>query len=351
MRYAADNITQARINCAETFKLLEQYRIPPTPDLYKLVYDYVTDRNDIPKGEVDKAMKAGAEALLALVQKYQDMQESPEEGGVAETGQKISQKVEEILLTLASHSDSTGGFSEALTKFSGDLQGEQGAVTVEKLVRDIMVETHAMRDRTQQLEAELQASASAIDELQSSLNQVREEASTDPLTKIANRLKFDRTMTHEMSRAHDREKPLCLVMCDVDKFKNFNDTFGHQMGDQVLRMVGATLGENTKGRDLAARYGGEEFSLILPETELEDAVQLANTIRVAISGKRLIRKKTGVEISRVTVSFGAAIFRPGESAAELIERADEALYHAKESGRNQVCSERDVTRSKMSVAG
>ena len=351
MRYAADNITQARINCAETFKLLEQYRIPPTLDLYKLVYDYITDRNDIPKGEVDKAMKLGAEALHALVLKRQGMLDSPDEGSVAETGQKISQKVEEILLTLASHSDSTGGFSDALTKFSGDLQGENGAVTVEKLVHDIMVETHAMRDRTQQLEAELQASASAIDELQCSLNQVREEASTDPLTKIANRLKFDRTIAQEMSRSPDREKPLCLVMCDVDNFKNFNDTFGHQMGDQVLRMVGATLGENTKGRDLAARYGGEEFSLIMPETELDDAVQLANVIREAIAGKRLIRKKTGVEISRVTVSFGAAIFRPGETAAELIDRADEALYHAKQAGRNQVCSERDVTRSKISVAG
>lgn len=351
MRYAADNITQARINCAETFKLLEQYRIPPTPDLYKLVYDYVTDRNDIPKGEVEKALNGGADDLLGLFRKYSENQGIPDDGAVSETSQKISQKVEEILLTLASHSDSTGGFSDALTKFSGDLQGDRGAVTVEQLVHDIMVETHAMRDRTQQLETELQASASAIDELQSSLNQVREEASTDPLTRIANRLKFDRTLTDEMTRAPERDKPLCLVMCDVDNFKTFNDTFGHQMGDQVLRMVGATLEDNTKGQDLAARYGGEEFSLVLPDTELDNAIHLANTIREAIAGKRLIRKKTGEEISRVTVSFGAAIYRPGEAAAELIDRADEALYHAKQSGRNQVCSEKDVTRSKISVAG
>jgi diguanylate cyclase len=135
---------------------------------------------------------------------------------------------------------------------------------------------------------------------------------------------------------------LSLLMCDIDHFKNFNDTWGHQTGDQVLRLVANCLSENVKGRDTAARYGGEEFCVIVRGSPLDAAVTLANQIRTAVQSKKLVKKSTGDILGTITISIGAAEFGPGEGAASLIQRADACLYGAKSAGRNCVKSEHPV---------
>ena len=128
-------------------------------------------------------------------------------------------------------------------------------------------------------------------------------------------------------------------MCDIDHFKLFNDTWGHQTGDQVLRLVGHCLSENVKGRDTAARYGGEEFVVILRQTGLDSAVSLANQIRANVESKKLVKRSTGDILGTITISIGVAQLHPGESPSSLIERADTCLYAAKNAGRNRVMSE------------
>ena len=127
----------------------------------------------------------------------------------------------------------------------------------------------------------------------------------------------------------------------IDHFKLYNDTYGHQTGDQVLRLVAHTLKTNVKGRDLAARYGGEEFAIILPHTTLDDALKLAEQIRRAVYTKELVKKTTAESLGRITISIGAALYRPGESVEALIHSADSCLYAAKHAGRNMVKSETD----------
>jgi diguanylate cyclase len=129
------------------------------------------------------------------------------------------------------------------------------------------------------------------------------------------------------------------MMIDIDHFKKFNDSFGHQVGDQVLRLVGRVLAESVRDCDLAARYGGEELMAILPGAPLEACAEAAERIRRRISEARLTRRTTGEEISSVTVSVGVAQFRMGESADRMIERCDRALYQAKRAGRNRVVQE------------
>ena len=131
----------------------------------------------------------------------------------------------------------------------------------------------------------------------------------------------------------------CLMLLDIDHFKRFNDTWGHQTGDQVLRLVAMTLKSNIKGKDLAARYGGEEFAAILPETDLEGAVIVADNIRKAVQAKELLKRSTNEKLGRITASFGVAMYKPGDSPSSLIERADRCLYAAKHAGRNRVLSE------------
>ena len=134
-----------------------------------------------------------------------------------------------------------------------------------------------------------------------------------------------------------------VAMVDVDHFKKFNDTHGHQTGDHVLKFVGAMLKNAVKASDLPARYGGEEFALILPNTDLSSAVALAESIRVAVASKRLRKKQTGDDIGNITMSLGVSQYRPGESLSALIKRADDGLYQAKGLGRNQVVAETELS--------
>jgi diguanylate cyclase len=132
------------------------------------------------------------------------------------------------------------------------------------------------------------------------------------------------------------------MIADIDHFKNFNDTYGHQTGDQVLRLVAMTLKSNIKGKDLAARYGGEEFVAVLPSTDLAGAVIVAENVRKAIQAKELLKRSTNEKLGRITASFGVAVFQQTDTAASLIERADRCLYGAKRAGRNRVVSEDEL---------
>jgi len=137
-------------------------------------------------------------------------------------------------------------------------------------------------------------------------------------------------------------------MTDIDHFKTFNDTFGHLTGDQVLRLVALSVKQNVKGQDLAARYGGEEFAVILPDTVLRSGVTVADHIRRAVMTKELMKRSTGEHLGRVTISIGVATLRPDDSAASLLGRADQCMYAAKRSGRNQVVCETDPVVSSSS---
>jgi diguanylate cyclase len=130
-------------------------------------------------------------------------------------------------------------------------------------------------------------------------------------------------------------------MTDIDHFKNFNDTWGHLTGDQVLRLVAMSLKQNVKGQDIAARYGGEEFAVILPNTVLRSALTVADHIRRAVMSKELMKRSTGQNLGRVTISLGCATARKGDTVQSLIARADACLYAAKRNGRNRVICETD----------
>lgn len=174
------------------------------------------------------------------------------------------------------------------------------------------------------------------DELAAATKRLAELAVTDPLTGIANRRKFDETLNVECRRAKRHSKPLSLLLLDVDKFKNLNDTFGHQVGDEVLKHLAQTVASYGKrGADLAARFGGEEFVLLLPETCLDAAKQLAQDLCAAV---RQMPVPAGVGSISVSIGVASTAGHEDELAGdELVRRADASMYAAKRAGRNQVC--------------
>ena len=212
---------------------------------------------------------------------------------------------------------------------------------VMKVVDTLVKTTYEMRDTTRALEQRLTLSKTEISNLQQSLEAIRAESLTDPLTGLGNRKYFDRSIDTAIETALATGEPLSLLMFDIDYFKSFNDSYGHLTGDQVLRLVGMSLKQSIKGQDITARYGGEEFAVVLPSTALRQALTVADHIRRAVMSKELKKKSTGEILGRVTISVGGSMLKPDDDADSLIERADGCLYAAKRNGRNRVICEVD----------
>jgi diguanylate cyclase len=204
------------------------------------------------------------------------------------------------------------------------------------LIDSLVEETSSIVGRSERLGFDLKQSSDKIDALERTLEDLRREATTDGLTGIANRRYFDMTLQTMSGDAMNSGEDLSLLLIDIDHFKMVNDTWGHATGDAVIQLVAATLAQNVKGQDCAARYGGEEFAVILPATSIEAAVHVAENIRTALARKLFAPRDVEETVCAVTVSVGAACYDPGESLAQLIQRADAALYQAKKTGRDRV---------------
>jgi diguanylate cyclase (GGDEF)-like protein len=162
---------------------------------------------------------------------------------------------------------------------------------------------------------------------------------TDPLTDIANRRCFDERINMEWRRAIREKKPISFLMMDIDQFKNYNDTYGHPQGDELLKMVAKIFTIKTKRpADLPARLGGEEFGILLPDTDYEAAFLIAESVRADVASLRLPTADAR-EMTTITISIGVATALPvkNDMAKDFISQADENLYAAKATGRNRVC--------------
>jgi diguanylate cyclase (GGDEF)-like protein len=164
---------------------------------------------------------------------------------------------------------------------------------------------------------------------------LRQQSVRDPLTGLYNRRFLEETLDRELARLERKNLPLALIMIDVDNFKHFNDTFGHEAGDAVLRDLGGILQRHVRGGDIACRYGGEEFTIVLPEATLDIGRQRAEMLREAVRELRLVHD--GKSLGAVTLSLGVACFPEHARRREhLLQIADAALYEAKNNGRNRV---------------
>jgi len=207
------------------------------------------------------------------------------------------------------------------------------------IIETLLKELSHATSRSSALEANFLKTTKDLDQIKDSLKLAEQQSNTDALTGLANRRSLEAFLRSSQMSAMETGTPLSILMIDIDHFKKFNDTFGHQVGDQVLRLVGRVLQENVRECDLAARYGGEELIAVLPGAGLDACAEAAERIRRRISEARLTRRTTGEELTSVTVSIGVAQFRMGESANGLIQRCDKALYQAKRAGRNLVVKE------------
>ena len=339
MDYPHD-LKQAKSYAEQAFGRIFQENLPPAPDIYELWYVYYAGISP----EVSRAI----DILVSNSQKITEdrcrdlharfISESRNAEMIKNAGDQINDTIRSVSGVVKDVHDATASYSGSLNTVNERMRKVTSPDEIQAIVKDVMADTHEMLERNQLLERELDKSSELMQDLQRDLEQVRKEAMTDGLTGLANRKSFDAAISRVTEEANENQTPYTLLMVDIDHFKNFNDNFGHQIGDQVLRLVARTLIEGVKGRDIAARYGGEEFGIILPETTLSAGVSVGNALRKAIATKDVINRSSGEKLGRITMSVGVAEYSPGEDVNDLIERADAALYTAKHNGRNQVAA-------------
>lgn len=262
---------------------------------------------------------------------------------VMETGTRIAREITEALDALGSAGATAQRYSTTLTSASQALDSPSIDRTLLKgLIQVLATSTHEMVQQNKSLTQKLARSSDEMHNLRKTLHQARAEALTDALTGVANRKLFDETLKSRREEAEESGAPLSLLFCDIDHFKRFNDTWGHQTGDQVIKFVASALSKFALPDHLVARYGGEEFAIIMPRTTLEEAGRIAEKMRAAIEAKRLVRRATNETIGTVTASFGCALHVPGEPASDLVARADALLYASKRGGRNRISTDQSL---------
>lgn len=324
------------------FERLEKENLLPTPENYELWYVYYSEENPEITRAIDVLIASGQalnnDRCEEIHQRF--LSDSSENERVRQAGDKIQTTIKEMSGLVSNVKQATSKYNTHLNDVSGKIKSKKTMTKqeVEDILGEVMEGTQDMMRQNVTLEEELGRSSKAMKELQRDLELVRKEALTDGLTNLSNRKAFDAEIRRVAREAQKEGATFSLLMMDIDHFKSFNDNYGHQVGDQVLRLVARTLTDGVKGRDMAARFGGEEFAIILPETNLQAAIKVAESLRKAVAGKEVINRNSGEKLGRITLSGGVAQFVAGETVEDVIERADAALYTSKHNGRNQIAA-------------
>lgn len=255
---------------------------------------------------------------------------------VIQAGHKLELELAKVLGNIRSHITTNESYAKSLANAQARLAVLPEAEQVRVIVSLLVAENERMRGESNALKTRLEDSSKQIQSLRSSLTEVEEVVLRDPLTGAGNRRLFDVTMEKAIQDGEQKSAPLSLIMCDIDHFKRVNDAFGHQVGDELIKMFARVIEGGVREHDTVIRYGGEEFAVILPMTEQETARTIAERIRRQFETKRLTIRETNQKIGQLTASFGVAQYRPGDDADTLVQRADAKLYDAKSSGRNCV---------------
>lgn len=329
-----ENSTQSAEFLRQAIPLMVKHKIPPNPLNYALWYTYVSKRIPNLNQQLDKILDTyGTCPLLMGEELFREFVIDDEIG----KNDKVNSSLIELINGLHKHSDiatkSTMDYGSVLNDTLSALKEEQEPESLEQIINTLSENTDAISQSNQRFQQQIQSAQEEIEALKKELQESRQDARQDPLTGVFNRRVFDT----ELAQLCQLEGATAsLVMIDVDHFKKFNDEYGHLMGDKVLQYIGKLLKDECTQPWLAVRYGGEEFAVITIGTPAPQAAEFAGQVLEKIRAIRIKQKKTGKIISSITASFGVAQLSADETPEALIQRADAALYQAKENGRNQV---------------
>ena len=334
----SDSFAQANEYLRIALPMINKHSIPPNPLHYAVWYAYVSGQNAKLTSAINNILESkgtvSEETSNELYKKYLQNHDAV----AMQVNESVNNVMNALSDQLANSSEHVLHYGDVLGSVDEQLISKDNGSNLQEVVKKLSVETQVMQDVNHNLNDKLNDSSTELKQLKKELEEARKAASTDILTGIPNRQAFQ----NNLGLLINEQAPFCLLIADIDFFKNFNDTHGHQLGDKVLRFVAQTIHKQLKGQDMASRFGGEEFAIILPDTPFGGAISVAENLRKAIQSQRLRRTDNQEYIGNVTLSIGVAMYRDGEKAEDIIERADTALYQSKKNGRNCVTPETSV---------
>ena len=313
---------------------LNAHRLEVTAYTLAIAHDYLTGADHVLTRQIDKRIQKREPVTLEWLEELTHRPgRGEEEAQLKALMTKLETSIEEFGRTAKDAKSATTDYSSALEVHVGELSKVSKAGVV---ISELAQIARAMLIRTREIEQEMTRSELQTRSLKRSLDQARRSADHDHLTGLPNRRAFDGLFEYEVRAAMEAKEPLCIAFCDIDHFKAVNDTHGHDAGDRVLKVVAQTLARISNDKCHVARHGGEEFVILLRGTPLPEAWEMLDQARADMAERRLVNRSTDVPFGKVTFSGGLADVFAFEAPRDALKAADEALYRAKEEGRNRI---------------
>lgn len=316
---------------------MSQHAAALTPICYTVWYEYLAGVNPRLEQRMELLLKEnpmlGDAEIQDLFKRYCSEFSIEMQKNIRDDAQRILGNIKQFAED-ARHS--TSEFGGHLKQSANVLSNQNDSASLQKVIAQLHGETTSMVTTMHGLSENLASSQHEINALRQQLENARAEAMVDPLTGVMNRRGFNLRMDESLEDSRREQRPLSLVLVDIDFFKKINDSYGHLFGDKVIRGLAEVLKANIKGKDTVARLGGEEFGLLLPETDLSGAKVLSEKIRRTMELSKIRRLDKNEQIGGITISLGVAMLSDQEDPMKFFDRADKALYASKGNGRNQV---------------
>lgn len=317
-----------------THDFLSSHSIPPTPVNYSVIYLYISNENKLLSAAIDKQLKQKtvitADFIADLFKRYVSFSEQIENNVISPFEKTLTNMLNHINQQVGNEQKVT----KSLQKLNTILKNKEHNQSLKHVVSFLSETINYSTTQHQVLSKELSTTQQEINQLKSKLASSRQEALVDSLTGLLNRRGCDEKLqTLAFSNTHSS------LAIDIDHFKTINDDFGHFVGDQVIQRIAKIITNHISEQDLAVRFGGEEFVVVIANKSTSEATLIAEKIRLAIEKMRLIRKETNAYLPSISVSIGIADNKNVSDWNNLFKQADDALYQAKNSGRNRcICA-------------
>jgi diguanylate cyclase len=324
---------------------MASHKIPTTPENYAVWYEYTTGKNTALVKKIDE-IKTQNRVFTQSVNDhlYEIFIARRPQLSIHQLNASVKNVIDSLLEQIQKEDQGHSSYSQSLETLANQVNRIAQLSDLEHLIAQLVSDAHQRTLENESFRQQIKKMSQEVEDLDSKLKRVALDADTDALTGIFNRRALNQTLS---SYLRDTKKQFSLVMLDIDHFKKLNDQHGHLTGDKVLKFVASLIGKNIRGQDYLARFGGEEFVILLPETELESALCVANNIRHYLANQALYDSSNDLQLGRLTLSMGVACRQKNDTADILLERADQCLYLAKQKGRNKAVCQRKLMLERL----